>query len=424
MGCRHAVSGDKLKLAVGKLLLHHVLDGCFGGTDGAAAVKLSFKTGKTELQLAEHQRQLAGLFILNVHAHSSTVVVAKGEQASHVTNRLLTAGLGQRQVCQHTHHGDLGILAPLGRCSVSADAQGMNMYQAVFFSSGELHAGLFLMLGTDSLNISQSQTFHISIALTSDDIGSGSAMDGSHPGQCGLFFPLGTKNGLVAALFNVDDGIFRIRRETDGRRGLLGQIISQIFAAGLLSAAQNDAAALGQVGIQLTGSLCSPQCHNSRSFVIGRAAAIDAAILNGTLIGREGPAGTFTDNVHMGQNTQIGLFIIHFGADHIIVKVLGSKAHFLCQLLALHQRIVGAFAKGHAGFGRLALTLDANQAANICNHLLLLVGKIGFDFFFVHNPQTPSKLKGGVYSSLADRRSWANPEKPSSAARSATLRYS
>ena len=86
----------------------------------------------------------------------------------------------------------------------------------------------------------------------------------------------------------------------------------------------------------------------------------------------------------MGQNAQIGGLVIQLGSDHIVVKVFRAQAQFLSHFFAFQQRGAGPFAKGHTGFGLLALTFDADQAADIRNDLLLLVCKISLDFFAVH----------------------------------------
>ena len=424
MRSKHMAAGADLKTALVKVLFDHLADVFLGGADGAAAVKLAFKTSQIKLQLAEHQGQLAGDLIFNVDTHGSTVVVTEGEQAGQVANGLLPAALSQRQVGQQAHHGDLSVLAGLGRGGVGTDAQRMNANQTIFFAGSKLYAGLFLMFGTGSLDVGQSHTFHPGVAFTSDNIGGGAAVDGSDTGQSLVLFPLGAEHRLVTALFDVDDGIFGIGREAQGRCSFFLQIILQILTAGFFCAADDHAATLGQVGIDLPGGLHSPQSHHSRTLVVGRTAAVDTAILNGALIGREGPAATLADHVQMGQDTQIGFLVVQLGGDHIVVKVFGGKAHFLCQLLAFHQCLIRAFAKGHTGLGFLPLALDADQPINVSQDLILFIGKISFDFFSVHLFQTPSKSKGGVYSSFADLRSCAKPEKPNSAARSATFLYS
>ena len=209
-------------------------------------------------------------------------------------------------------------------------------------------------------------------------------MNGGDPGQRLVFLPVGAEHRLEAAFFDIDDRIFRVGRKADGRRRLQRQIVLQVLAAGLLSAAQNQPAALGEIGIQFSGGLQRPHGHHGGALVIGGTAAVDPAILHRTLIGRESPAAALTDHIQMGQDAQIGRLVIQLGSDHIVVKVFGAQAQFLSHFFAFQQRGAGSFAKGHTGFGLLALAFDADQAADIRNDLLLLVCKIGLDFFAVH----------------------------------------
>lgn len=157
----------------------------------------------------------------------------------------------------------------------------------------------------------------------------------------------------VDALFRVADREPGVRREAVVRHAHVLHVVGHVRAALLLVAAEDQQHAVAQGDARLPDGAQREEAGDAAALVVVRAAAVEEAIADDPLVGRDGPVAALGHDVQVREDSE-GLALRRAAKGHVpgvVFVVAGFKAEALRLFQGVVQGAGAGLAKGLAGRG-------------------------------------------------------------------------
>ena len=332
---------------VGQLVAHLAEDLLFAGGQRIADVQRHFKLTAVEAHQADVAGQIAALLVLRGDA-GALAVALNAEVFVHRRRRVLHAAV-RADAHQRVEQKPRRVQAQLGHAGVRLYADRLDL-RAIIAQVG--HGELVVRAGKTRLQLVHAHIFraHDGARRAGHNVHALARVDRiDRKRHTVLARALAGKQNIDAALFDVDQRIFRVGREAVIGHFHLRGIVSHAAHGHLLVAAEDQAHAVLQLDARVPHGAHGVERRDRRAFIVHHAAAIDAPVRHIAGEGIVRPAVAGGHNVQMRQHTQRLRALAQRNIARIAVEIAHGKAH----LFRVGQRLIERLS--HVLAERLAL---------------------------------------------------------------------